>query len=129
MLRFHNRIRKPPLDSRKTWGLQGPPTAPSTEQHHRFLSVWNEWRATSTKPSTERRMKASAPPQPHSKACSCAGKIAGPLPERTARPPACTSSQWDPWPEPTCCKERNRSEEHTSELQSRQYLVCRLLLE
>src|SRR3712207_6954066 len=26
-------------------------------------------------------------------------------------------------------KERNRSEEHTSELQSRQYLVCRLLLE
>src|SRR3712207_8037396 len=26
-------------------------------------------------------------------------------------------------------KDRNRSEEHTSELQSRQYLVCRLLLE
>src|SRR3712207_7616564 len=26
-------------------------------------------------------------------------------------------------------KERYRSEEHTSELQSRQYLVCRLLLE
>src|SRR3712207_7857512 len=26
-------------------------------------------------------------------------------------------------------KSRNRSEEHTSELQSRQYLVCRLLLE
>src|SRR3712207_8751465 len=26
-------------------------------------------------------------------------------------------------------KERERSEEHTSELQSRQYLVCRLLLE
>src|SRR5438445_3965203 len=25
--------------------------------------------------------------------------------------------------------QRNRSEEHTSELQSRQYLVCRLLLE
>src|SRR3712207_7058710 len=33
----------------------------------------------------------------------------------------------------TACKERvgtiRRSEEHTSELQSRQYLVCRLLLE
>src|SRR3712207_7183122 len=30
----------------------------------------------------------------------------------------------------TCaCEERDRSEEHTSELQSRQYLVCRLLLE
>src|SRR5258707_8242357 len=28
---------------------------------------------------------------------------------------------------PTCCP--RRSEEHTSELQSRQYLVCRLLLE
>src|SRR3712207_8797989 len=30
--------------------------------------------------------------------------------------------------EPTSTRE-NRSEEHTSELQSRQYLVCRLLLE
>src|SRR3712207_7769820 len=28
-----------------------------------------------------------------------------------------------------CCVVRARSEEHTSELQSRQYLVCRLLLE
>src|SRR3712207_8062569 len=28
-----------------------------------------------------------------------------------------------------CSPFRNRSEEHTSELQSRQYLVCRLLLE
>src|SRR3712207_8294900 len=27
------------------------------------------------------------------------------------------------------CRRRGRSEEHTSELQSRQYLVCRLLLE
>src|SRR3712207_8591449 len=27
------------------------------------------------------------------------------------------------------CRARQRSEEHTSELQSRQYLVCRLLLE
>src|SRR3712207_7259804 len=29
----------------------------------------------------------------------------------------------------TPCPEHQRSEEHTSELQSRQYLVCRLLLE
>src|SRR3712207_8390363 len=29
----------------------------------------------------------------------------------------------------TCVTSRARSEEHTSELQSRQYLVCRLLLE
>src|SRR3712207_9086349 len=28
-----------------------------------------------------------------------------------------------------CSSSRRRSEEHTSELQSRQYLVCRLLLE
>src|SRR3712207_7045830 len=30
---------------------------------------------------------------------------------------------------PTCTSRGTRSEEHTSELQSRQYLVCRLLLE
>src|SRR5258707_11077036 len=30
---------------------------------------------------------------------------------------------------PNCSTWSNRSEEHTSELQSRQYLVCRLLLE
>src|ERR1035437_7700969 len=32
-----------------------------------------------------------------------------------------------PWCRPAC--DHTRSEEHTSELQSRQYLVCRLLLE
>src|SRR3712207_7183995 len=33
-------------------------------------------------------------------------------------------------PPPNCLQVKNhRSEEHTSELQSRQYLVCRLLLE
>src|SRR3712207_6865531 len=31
--------------------------------------------------------------------------------------------------EETAPRDRDRSEEHTSELQSRQYLVCRLLLE
>src|SRR5438445_6201713 len=35
--------------------------------------------------------------------------------------PSSRSWSWD--------NERDRSEEHTSELQSRQYLVCRLLLE
>src|SRR3712207_8230688 len=33
------------------------------------------------------------------------------------------------WSEITNSQSRERSEEHTSELQSRQYLVCRLLLE
>src|SRR2546425_9470173 len=32
-------------------------------------------------------------------------------------------------PLPRCCTARGRSEEHTSELQSLAYLVCRLLLE
>src|SRR3712207_8036224 len=57
-----------------------------------------------------------------------------------------SSSRLDPWPlsgiigeDPTprrvgstaswCAGDTPRSEEHTSELQSRQYLVCRLLLE
>src|SRR3712207_7425826 len=34
-----------------------------------------------------------------------------------------------PYIDLTLCTMRERSEEHTSELQSRQYLVCRLLLE
>src|SRR3712207_8469169 len=34
-----------------------------------------------------------------------------------------------PCPWPRARRARRRSEEHTSELQSRQYLVCRLLLE
>src|SRR3712207_6923457 len=36
-----------------------------------------------------------------------------------------TAPGWPSWPPTT----GSRSEEHTSELQSRQYLVCRLLLE
>src|SRR3712207_6901958 len=38
-----------------------------------------------------------------------------------------SSTIWSP--APTAPATRTRSEEHTSELQSRQYLVCRLLLE
>src|SRR3712207_7056559 len=41
------------------------------------------------------------------------GRVVGEEPHRPVEPPAA----------------RQRSEEHTSELQSRQYLVCRLLLE
>src|SRR3712207_8360402 len=39
-----------------------------------------------------------------------------------ARVPGVSGGEWGTWRAP-------RSEEHTSELQSRQYLVCRLLLE
>src|SRR3712207_8978069 len=52
------------------------------------------------------------------------------------RPPVCGSSPPSPPNEPASRipryadpSARTRSEEHTSELQSRQYLVCRLLLE
>src|SRR5438445_3689373 len=41
-----------------------------------------------------------------------------------ARPWPPSSGRWTGWR-----PEEGRSEEHTSELQSRQYLVCRLLLE
>src|SRR3712207_9345192 len=44
-----------------------------------------------------------------------------PLPSATTRAP-CEKK-------PPRSSDRGRSEEHTSELQSRQYLVCRLLLE
>src|SRR5476651_2898336 len=46
--------------------------------------------------------------------------ISRPAPPRAAR--RCRRS-------PAVARWRSRSEEHTSELQSRQYLVCRLLLE
>src|SRR3712207_8349437 len=52
--------------------------------------------------------------------CSPAPPARGRAPAGSPRPAA------NPSPPPT---RRGRSEEHTSELQSRQYLVCRLLLE
>src|SRR3712207_8592923 len=52
---------------------------------------------------------------------------------RLARHPGCPQPQAGPQPlrreEGEVLMPRKRSEEHTSELQSRQYLVCRLLLE
>src|SRR5215203_401675 len=52
--------------------------------------------------------------------------------------PRCSNTRWPARTTSPCCapsasapraSARSRSEEHTSELQSRQYLVCRLLLE
>src|SRR3712207_8857256 len=53
---------------------------------------------------------------------------------RRGSPPASpdgwpTTSVSAGWPWPRSISPSSRSEEHTSELQSRQYLVCRLLLE
>src|SRR3712207_6917139 len=58
------------------------------------------------------RMKLIDPSAAHCKRCGCTlnGDILGDLRRITSLP-------------------ETRSEEHTSELQSRQYLVCRLLLE
>src|SRR5258707_7039328 len=44
------------------------------------------------------------------------------------RSPRCRRRAGGPWVSRSCIR-GSRSEEHTSELQSRQYLVCRLLLE
>src|SRR3712207_8075648 len=43
--------------------------------------------------------------------------------------PAATAARWLEHSDARLINEYGRSEEHTSELQSRQYLVCRLLLE
>src|SRR5687767_15430714 len=45
----------------------------------------------------------------------------GPFPSQAMRQPG--------WSQPWRCRTSGRSEEHTSELQSLAYLVCRLLLE
>src|SRR3712207_8838542 len=61
--------------------------------------------------------------------CSATAVAASPAPTST-RP---VSTSWRPYRlttrPPTADAAAERSEEHTSELQSRQYLVCRLLLE
>src|SRR5215217_8312593 len=52
-----------------------------------------------------------------------------PWPRGSARWPG-SGASWRPCRgRRSACPRRPRSEEHTSELQSRQYLVCRLLLE
>src|SRR3712207_8382755 len=50
-------------------------------------------------------------------------------PARGATSRDARSSPTPPWSSSPLAPRRGRSEEHTSELQSRQYLVCRLLLE
>src|SRR5258707_10892511 len=61
---------------------------------------------------------ALARPRPRRSPCVIAGTTVG--------SDSTTASTWLPTPAATAGA---RSEEHTSELQSRQYLVCRLLLE
>src|SRR3712207_7679524 len=67
-----------------------------------------------------------APPQAH--LCTTAPPPQAALRRRHSRPDSCVDLRpSDPRIRARC--NYRRSEEHTSELQSRQYLVCRLLLE
>src|SRR5690606_41555118 len=58
---------------------------------------------------------------PHEPVAEDRGDLRGGLPDAPARRLAARPLRRPPWPQ--------RSEEHTSELQSRENLVCRLLLE
>src|SRR3712207_8646092 len=55
--------------------------------------------------------------------------VLGPMRDEDTRRAHLTAWHQEPWRESEHVREQIRSEEHTSELQSRQYLVCRLLLE
>src|SRR3712207_8977034 len=61
------------------------------------------------------------------------GQPAGPRPAPASRSPPRRDASPGPFPKVMSLSRKHparpRSEEHTSELQSRQYLVCRLLLE
>src|SRR3712207_8741992 len=60
---------------------------------------------------------------------SCRSAAAPPRVQPPARLRGGGSRSLLPWDRRASVGPRTRSEEHTSELQSRQYLVCRLLLE
>src|SRR3712207_7703362 len=83
---------------------------------HDALPIWTGWSGnpTSSAPRSTRRTATSPP--------ASAG------PSWTGRP---RSTRWPPGSGRPSGRwfDHGRSEEHTSELQSRQYLVCRLLLE
>src|SRR5690625_5593402 len=93
-----------------------PPTAPSTTEvriinHHPGPTTNRENSSPIRNPN-----QAPAPaPRPAARAFVC-------------RPVTC-STDLIPVPIMRVCSTGNRSEEHTSELQSRGHLVCRLLLE
>src|SRR3712207_6987654 len=77
----------------------------------RLIAPSPRWNSASFRPA--RRAKRPGPTTPREMAASV-----GPMVTPASAP---TSPAMD--------TDQNRSEEHTSELQSRQYLVCRLLLE
>src|SRR5437879_10436361 len=66
--------------------------------------------------------------EPPASLLSSSSRILNRLSERRPQKPCSTSPMMRHWPRWSGCW-KSRSEEHTSELQSPMYLVCRLLLE
>src|SRR3712207_8904668 len=83
---------------------------PGTRTCHDSAPVSASWTASRDSPSTEVSTSSSRPSGDSQPPRSCASSV--------------TSHDHRP-----VLRSSRRSEEHTSELQSRQYLVCRLLLE
>src|SRR3712207_7412882 len=71
---------------------------------------------------SDRRRQGADRHRPHREACD---RLQGPLRQVVPRAPRAAAERRGQ----VACRGRRRSEEHTSEIQSRQYLVCRLLLE
>src|SRR3989442_7591353 len=71
-------------------------------------------------------LRAAAGIAPEAAACAFAGRRGA---ARLALNTLAAAIDLQPWPCPTKRRMQRRSEEHTSELQSRPHLVCRLLLE
>src|SRR5437879_6620915 len=84
----------------------------SRRRHTRYIGDWSSDVCSSDLPPNGNAPRAPAGAPAHAR-----GRAPGPQPRRE-RP------WWGPGARP-----RARSEEHTSELQSPMYLVCRLLLE
>src|SRR3712207_6989666 len=92
--------------------------------HFFFLMIRRPPRSTLFPYTTLFRSARARLPRSPSRRCGSAARRTSPRRQRGTRPRADaragTASAYRP---------ASRSEEHTSELQSRQYLVCRLLLE
>src|SRR6266511_4799142 len=91
-----------------------------------FSSPPSLFSQTAPKPS---RPKQPAPRQSHPKRPQRAGALAAAINELLKLDPLLPKSPDSDSPDTSERKEKPRSEEHTSELQSRENLVCRLLLE
>src|SRR3712207_8549153 len=88
-----------------------------------FLMIRRPPRSTLFPYTTLFRSSGQPKPQPSLPNCRCSEDHQSPRFGSTRRPRTLQGCR------PAAFLPQHRSEEHTSELQSRQYLVCRLLLE